>query len=563
MAHLAFELTTAPGAQPNFSSLGATNMPAISLNNSPSFCGGVLTLAASALLACALSACGGGGGDGGDSTGESASSAINQEAYLKASNAEVFDGLGFSVAISGDTLVVAATSEDSNQTTITNGNTASADNSAANTGAVYVFTRSGTGWSQQAYLKAPNADVNDVFGRVVAISDDTIVAGTQFESSNQTTITNGPTASANNAADRAGAAYVFVRSGTSWTQQAYLKAPNAEEQDRFGASVAISGSTIVVGAFQEDSNQTTITNGSSASGNNSLSNSGAAYVYTRSGSTWSQQAYLKASNATGFDNFGSSVAISGDTIVVSAPEEDSDQTTITNGSAASGNDLAFGSGAAYVFVRSGSNWSQQAYLKASNAEQSDRFGGSVAISGDTVVVGAIQEGSNQTTITNGNTASADNSASGAGAAYVFVRSGSNWSQQAYLKAPNAEASDQFGGSVAISGDTIVVGSQVESSNQTTITSGSSASADNSAANAGAAYVFVRNATDWSQQAYLKAPNAEAGDQFGGSVAISGDSIVVGANSEDANQTTITSGSAASSDNSASGAGAAYVFKVRS
>jgi hypothetical protein len=542
MAHLAFELTFAPGAQPNFSSLGVTTMPAISLNNGPYSRWGAL--AVSALLACALSACGGGGGDGGGSTGESASSAINQEAYLKASNAEAADSLGYSVAISGDTLVVAAIGEASNQTTITNGATGSADNSAAGAGAVYVYTRSDNSWVQQAYLKAPNAEASDNFGRVVAIDGDTIVVGTQFESSNQTTITNGPTASANNAADRAGAAYVFVRSGSTWSQQAYLKAPNAEEQDRFGASVAISGNTVVVGAFQEDSNQTTITNGSSASGNNSDFLSGAAYVFVRNVSAWSQQAYLKASNTGG--NFGYSVAVSGDTVVVGA-----------KGAAATN------TGAAYVFTRSGTSWSQQAELKAPNAGQGDYFGESLAISGDTVVVGASREDSSQTTITNGNTASADNSAFGAGAAYVFVRSGSNWSQQAYLKAPNAEADDQFGVSVAISGDTIVVGSQGESSNQTTITSGSSASADNSATNAGAAYVFIRNATDWSQKAYLKAPNAEAGDQFGGSVAISGDSIVVGASSEDANQTTITSGSAASSDNSASGAGAAYVFKVRS
>src|SRR5262249_35250737 len=149
------------------------------------------------------------------------------------------------------------------------------------------------------------------------------------------------------------------------------------------------------------------------------------------------------------------------------------------------------SGAVYVFVRNGATWSQQAYLKAPNPDADDFFGNSVAISGDTIVVGALAEGSNQTTITNGSGASNNNSAGGAGAAYVFVRNGATWSQQAYLKASNAQANDLFGISVAISGDTIVVGSVFEDSNQSTVTNGGSASNNNSATDSGAAYVFVR------------------------------------------------------------------------
>ena len=214
-------------------------------------------------------------------------------------------------------------------------------------------------------------------------------------------------------------------------------------------------------------------------------------------------------------------------------------------------------------MRSGSSWSHQAYLKAPNAEANDNFGTSVAISGDTIVVGAKDEDSSQTTITNGSTASADNSATSAGAAYVFVRSGSSWSHQAYLKAPNAGATDFFGTSVAISGDTIVVGADEEDSSQTSITSGITVTDNNAAIGAGAAYVFVRSGTSWSHQAYLKAPNAEANDEFGIRVAISGDTIVVGAEEEDSNQTTLTNGSTVSSDNSAADAGAAYVFRFGS
>jgi hypothetical protein len=257
----------------------------------------------------------------------------------------------------------------------------------------------------------------------VAISGDTIVVGARFESSNQTTITHGGTASADNSADRSGAAYGFVRSGTTWIAQAYLKASNAEANDTFGETVAISGDTIVVGASGEDSVQTTVSNGATASADNSAPSSGAAYIFTRSGTTWSQQAYLKAPNAEAGDVFGGdNVAISGDTIVVSARLEDSSQTTITNGSSASADNSAPSSGAAYVFTRSGSTWRQQAYLKAPNAEGSDQFGLSLSISGDTIVVGTFAEDSNQTTITNGPTASPDNSSANAGAVYVFQAS---------------------------------------------------------------------------------------------------------------------------------------------
>ena len=148
---------------------------------------------------------------------------------------------------------------------------------------------------------------------------------------------------------------------------------------------------------------------------------------------------------------------------------------------------------------------QQAYLKASNTDAGDAFGSSVAVSGDTVVVGAQRESSNATGV-NGD--QSDNSAAVAGAAYVFVRNGTTWTQQAYLKASNTEANDLFGISVAVSGDTVVVGADFEASNATGVNGNQ---ADNSASGAGAAYVFVRNGTTWSQQAYLKASNTDAGD----------------------------------------------------
>ena len=327
-------------------------------------------------------------------------------------------------------------------------------------------------------------------------------------------------------------------------QQTYLKASNTGGGDNFGNSIAVSGDTVVIGAWQEDSNATGV-NGNQA--NDSAVNSGAAYVFVRSGNTWTQQAYLKASNAEANDNFGRSVAISGDRIVVGAWLEDSSATGV-NGDQS--NNSASASGAAYIFERSNGVWSQRAYLKASNTGQIDSFGESVAVSGDTVVVGAYRESSNSTGV---NGPQNNNNAVNSGAAYVFGLSGGVWIQQAYLKASNTEAGDIFGGSVAICGDTAVIGASSEDSSATGIDGNQ---ADNSASRAGAAYVFVRNNDVWSQQAYLKASNSGPDDEFGHPVAVSGDTVVVGATDEDSNATGIDGNG---TDNSANASGAAYVF----
>jgi hypothetical protein len=467
---------------------------------------------------------------------------IAQQAYLKASNPGASDIFGRCVAISGDTVVVGAQQEDSNATGV-NGN--QADDSAADSGAVYVFVRTGGVWTQQAYLKASNAEANDFFGNSVAISGDTLVVGDNREDSDATGV-NGNQAS-NSAAD-SGAVYVFTRSGTTWTQQAYLKASNTGANDRFGTSVAIDGNTIVVGAHQEDSNATGV-NGTQA--NNTATDSGAAYVFVRSGTTWSQQAYLKSSNSDALDQFGVSVGISGETVVVGAYREDSNATGV-NGSEA--NTTAFDAGAAYVFARSGTTWSQQAYLKASNTEAGDFFGYAVAIHDDTVVIGAYSEDSSARGV-NGNQAS--NSNSNAGAAYVFTRSMATWTQQAYLKASNTGVSDLFGFSVSVSGDNLLIGAYGEDSNSTGVDGNG---VDNSMPNSGAVYLFVRSGLVWSQQAYLKASNTEADDLFGQAVAIHGDTVVVGAISEDSSASGVNGNQA---DNGSSDAGAAYVFSISS
>ncbi|HVE72727.1 MAG TPA: Ig-like domain-containing protein [Thermoanaerobaculia bacterium] len=375
----------------------------------------------------------------------------SEEAHLFLAGKESGAEFGTSVAITGDTAVVGAPSDD--------------NAGGRNAGSAYVFVRSGTSWSQQAQLLASDGAAGDRFGNSVAISGDMAVVGAHFDDTA--------------GGSHAGSAYVYVRSGTSWSQQAHLFASDGaatDEFDEFGYSVAISGDTAVVGAHYDHTAQ-----GSDA---------GSAYVYVRSGTSWSQQAQLFASDSAASDQFGNSVAISGNTAVVGAP----------------GHSTAGGSGAgsAYVYVRSGTSWSQQAKLLASDGLANDVFGISVAISDDTAVVGAVL----------------DNTAGGivAGSAYVYVRSGTSWSQQTHLIASDGAASDLFGASVAISGNTAVVGAHHDH------TAGGS--------DAGSAYVYVRSGTSWSQQAQLFASDGAASDQFGNSVAISGDMAVVGAYFDD-------------------------------
>jgi len=465
---------------------------------------------------------------------------IAQEAYLKAADVDVDDWFGFSVAISGDTAVVGVLQEDSNALGIDGDAT---NEAALNAGAAYVFVRSSGVWTQQAYLKASNTDAGDGFGRSVAIDGDTIAVGASSEASNATGVDGDES---NDSLFGAGAVYVFVRSGVVWSQQAYIKASNTGSVDRFGQSMALDGDTLVVGAHLEDSSATGVDGDAS---DNSAANSGAAYVFTRTAGVWSQQAYLKASNTGASDFFGWAVDVDDDTIVVGANIESSSASTIDGDGT---NDDSSASGAAYVFTRTGGVWSQQAYLKASNNDPNDEFGRSVAVSADRVVVGAYQEDGAGT----GLGADPSNDAGfSAGAVYVFERSGSTWSQTAYVKPAASPLGDRFGVSVALDGSRFVVGSFGEASNGV---GPYSSQTNNSAANTGAVYVFDFSGGTWQQTGYLKASNSQTLDSFGEAVALDGDAVLVGVRNEDSAATGVNGDG---SDNSTSGAGAAYVFDL--
>ena len=156
------------------------------------------------------------------------------------------------------------------------------DDNSSSSGAVYVYRRTGTTWAQEAYIKASNNDASDLFGQYVELDKDTLAVGSTGEDSNQTTITNdNSTASSNNDSSKSGAVYIYKRTVTSWAQGAYIKASNSGESDGFGSTIAlVDNETLAVGAYGEDSDQSTITNGISTSSNNNSSNSGAVYVYS-------------------------------------------------------------------------------------------------------------------------------------------------------------------------------------------------------------------------------------------------------------------------------------------
>jgi hypothetical protein len=363
---------------------------------------------------------------------------------LTASDGAAYDGFGVSVALSGDTALVGAYGAYSGQ------------------GSAYVFTRSGTAWTQQAKLTASDGATGDSFGYSVALSADTALVGAYYDDVGANT-------------DQ-GSAYVFTRSGTTWSEQQKLTASDGAAGDYFGHSVALSGDTALVGAHLDDVG--------------ARADQGSAYVFTRSGTTWSQQQKLNASDGIDYDYFGYSVALSGDTALVGAYLDDV---------GGNGNQ-----GSAYVFTRSGTTWSQQQKLNASDGAANDYFGVSVALSGDTALVGAYLDDVGANT--------------NQGSAYVFTRSGTTWSQQEQLTASDGAASDQFGYSVALSGDTALVGAYLDDVGANT--------------DQGSAYVFTRSGTTWSLQQKLTATDGAASDGFGVSVALSGDTALVGARYDD-------------------------------
>jgi hypothetical protein len=401
-----------------------------------------------------------------------------QQAHIKPSGSTAGLGFGWGITLShdGNTLAVGVQADSTG---------------ASNSGSVYVFARTPgtTFWTEQAHLRASNFGQDDLFGYSLALTadGDALVIGAPGESSNATGVGLPQT---DNNAPNSGAAYVFGRTAGVWTQRDYIKASNTGNSDSFGSSVAIApdGSTLAISAPGEDSGATGV---DGDQGNSASPDSGAVYVFVRSGSSWAQQAYLKSPDSVPHpsspgDQLGAALALSGngDTLAVSSIHESSNARGI--GGNPDNND-AQDSGAAYVFVRQGTAWSMQAYIKSSNSDAQDMFGFSLDLSddGNVAVIAARGEASSAQGI-GGN--QADNSAFGSGAVYAFRRSGGSWSQVNYVHGRGTNPGDLFGCSLALSadGETLIVGAYGEDG-AGTIFNGNTNS--NSAPETGAAYIY--------------------------------------------------------------------------
>jgi len=307
-----------------------------------------------------------------------------QQQKLVAPDGAVGDNFGCSVAVSGDSVVVGARTADVG--------------GAGDQGAAYVFTRQDAVWTLQQKLTASDGAAQDWFGCAVALSGDTVLVGSPFVSVPSSEM---------------GAAYVFTRSGGVWSQQQRLASSDGATGDSFGLAVALSGDAAVVSSYHDDVG--------------TAGNQGSAYVFVRTDGQWSEQQKLTADDGAADDYFGTSLAISGGTIVVGAtgmPEENPEP------------------GAVYVFERSGASWPQQQKLTPDDGAAMDCFGCAVAVSGDTAVVTSYRDDID--------------AASGQGSAYVFTRSAAVWSQRQHHVAADGAAGDWFGYAAALDGESMVV-----------------------------------------------------------------------------------------------------------
>lgn len=393
-----------------------------------------------------------------------------QQAYLKAASVGTNDWHGQAVDLDGDIAVVGAPTYSGSGTA----------------GKVTVYVRDDSTWALEATLTASDTPANDVFGTSVAIDGDTLAVG-------------------NPRAGTSGQVYVFTRSDEVWTERAII-AGTVDDGRLFGTSVDLDGGTLVVGGIWDGSGGTTI--------------GGAITVLTGADATWTRQAVLTSSNGDANDQLGTWVAIDGDTIVGGAYLEDGDGTDPEN-------DGATSAGAAYVFVRTGTTWTQQAYLKAPSPDASDNFGNGVAVDGDTVLVGAPGD---------------DDQGGGAGAVHVFTRTGTTWTHRTTLYASDVGANGNFGSRVALQDGTAAVARQ------------------SGASDGGGVYLLVGAGATWTEEAIVRGDNAAAGDQNGTDVAIDGETVLVGAYREDSAATGVDPvGPPGPDDDSVTSAGAAYAI----
>jgi FG-GAP repeat/Secretion system C-terminal sorting domain len=371
-----------------------------------------------------------------------------------------------------------------------------------NAGAAYIFRFDGSEWVQMQKLVASNRGEDYYFGYSVDICGNYAIVGAREED-----VAGG---------HKEGAAYIFYYDGTSWAQQDRIYADDKKYGDYFGYSVALTENRAVIGAIYQDYAE---------AGSDSIGQAGAAYVFSRTGSSWSQTAKLSAEYRSEGDEFGSHVAMSGSNIVIGVPLEDMDADSL---------DYEMNAGAAYVFNYDGSHWSQAKKLLASDRNAYDQFGCSVDIDGSTIVVGAWMEDHD---------ADGLNTKEKAGSAYIFDYAGTAWTETQKITDSYRWVGEYFGYDVAIENDFIIVGATQEYHDSSNA---------NFVSDAGGAFIFKNTGGVWHESEKITAYVRSEDDHFGNSVDISADVVLVGASGEDHD---------AEEANTIYGAGSAYVFST--
>jgi hypothetical protein len=413
-----------------------------------------------------------GGGDGFDA---GPTVVAPERQYIKASNPDAHDWFGNAVALTDRWLAVGAPNESSWATGLDGDQL---DDSEDDSGAVYLFESTPSGWSQRHYIKASNTGAVDGFGQVLALHGSTLVVGAPYEDSPATGIDG---EQGNGDGGNHGAVYLFVEEGGTWRMEAYVKASNTDPIDLFGSSVALEGDTLVVGAPYEDS--AADIDGDQA--DNSIENCGAVYVFERTAAGWIQAAYLKSSSPEAGDQLGASIAISGSTIVAGARGRRAE-------------------GAAYVFERTGTSWQQAALLTGSSPSPDAEFGSVVALHDDTLAVGAPAAPASDP-----GPELEDN-----GAVFVFERDDGSWNEVAHLKPSRPVERTYYGIALALYEGSLLVGATGGGSLLTPFT--------------GSTHLYSRIEAGWIEMQQLMASNAEINDFYGSALAITAAHIVVGA-----------------------------------
>ena len=370
------------------------------------------------------------------------SSLWTQQDKLVAPDGGADDNFGFSVALDGNTALVGAYRD------TVGGN--------FETGSAYVYRWNGSQWIAPAKLTASDGQAGDLFGQAVAVSGTTVMVGARLGGTTDT-----------------GSVYVFRWDGNQWVEETALTASDGAEGDWFGNAVALSGNTVLVGAYTDDVG--------------GKIDAGSAYVFRWDGDHLVEEAKLTASDGKAEDLFGTSVALSGDTIQVGAQRANPGGIQ--------------GAGAVYVYRWDGNQWVERAKLTASDAGIGDKFGYSVALNGEfAALVGAVQDNIG--------------GIADLGSAYVFLWNGSQWVEQAKLTASDGQTKDQFGVSVDLGDKIALVGARLDDVSGNT--------------DAGSAYVFRWDGAQWVEEANLTAGDGESIDYFGTAVALGDDSALVGA-----------------------------------